>query len=126
MEQNSQKAGSDYEIGFGKPPKHGQFKKGESGNPKGRPRKLIPFQEMLYEELQEKVPVNGKMITKQRVIIKALVHDSMKGKPRAQATLLPFLMQIGNDEIPEELDANEEDIKALKALMENFDRSVGS
>ncbi len=25
------------EVGFGKPPKHTQFKKGQSGNPKGRP-----------------------------------------------------------------------------------------
>ena len=26
----------EYEIGYGKPPKSGQFKRGESGNPKGR------------------------------------------------------------------------------------------
>ena len=25
--------------GYGKPPKNGQFKKGQSGNPKGRPKK---------------------------------------------------------------------------------------
>lgn len=24
-------------VGYGKPPKHTQFKKGKSGNPKGRP-----------------------------------------------------------------------------------------
>lgn len=29
----------DYKVGYGKPPKHGQFKKGESGNPYGRPKK---------------------------------------------------------------------------------------
>jgi len=28
----------DYEVGYGKPPKHGQFKPGQSGNPKGRPK----------------------------------------------------------------------------------------
>lgn len=28
----------DYDIGFGKPPKSGQWKKGQSGNPKGRPK----------------------------------------------------------------------------------------
>lgn len=28
----------DYKTGYGKPPKKSQFKKGQSGNPKGRPR----------------------------------------------------------------------------------------
>ena len=27
-----------YEVGNGKPPKHSQFQKGKSGNPKGRPK----------------------------------------------------------------------------------------
>lgn len=28
----------EYKTGFGKPPKSGQWKKGQSGNPKGRPK----------------------------------------------------------------------------------------
>jgi len=28
-----------YDVGYGKPPKNRQFKKGKSGNPKGRPKK---------------------------------------------------------------------------------------
>jgi len=35
----STKPEHDYKIGFGRPPKHSQFKKGQSGNPKGPPRK---------------------------------------------------------------------------------------
>jgi len=27
-----------YDVGYGKPPKSGQWKKGQSGNPKGRPK----------------------------------------------------------------------------------------
>ena len=28
-----------YEVGYGKPPRHTQFRKGQSGNPGGRPRR---------------------------------------------------------------------------------------
>jgi hypothetical protein len=27
----------DYQVGYGKPPRHTQFAKGQSGNPRGRP-----------------------------------------------------------------------------------------
>src|ERR1700729_1716565 len=30
----------DYEVGYAKPPESGKFKKGVSGNPSGRPKKL--------------------------------------------------------------------------------------
>ena len=39
---------SDYEIGYGKPPKHSQFKPGQSGNPRGR----VPVKDKLAEASQ--------------------------------------------------------------------------
>jgi hypothetical protein len=32
------KGSGDFTVGFGRPPKHTQFKKGQSGNPRGRPK----------------------------------------------------------------------------------------
>ncbi|ANK80857.1 MAG: hypothetical protein TEF_08660 [Rhizobiales bacterium NRL2] len=34
--------GDDYEVGFGKPPRSTRFRKGQSGNPRGRPKKPKP------------------------------------------------------------------------------------
>jgi Family of unknown function (DUF5681) len=33
---------ADYEIGYGRPPRHSQFKKGVCANPSGRPRRFNP------------------------------------------------------------------------------------
>ena len=44
---------NDYEVGYGKPPKHSQFKKGRSGNPKGRPKGAKGFVASLKRVLSE-------------------------------------------------------------------------
>jgi hypothetical protein len=41
---STQKTTGDYKIGKGKPPKDTQWKPGQSGNPRGRPRREIPIQ----------------------------------------------------------------------------------
>jgi hypothetical protein len=46
---------SDNEVGFRKPPKHSRFKKGQSGNPRGRPKATRNLKTDLMEELSEEV-----------------------------------------------------------------------
>ena len=52
------------DIGYGKPPKRSQFKKGKSGNPKGRPAGKKNFATYLDTMLKSKVPIseNGKTL----------------------------------------------------------------
>ncbi len=49
-------------VGYKSPPKASQFKKGQSGNPKGRPKHPKTFAEALNKELGETVTIteNGK------------------------------------------------------------------
>ena len=86
----------DYEVGYGKPPKHTQFKPGESGNPKGRPKGTKNLATDLSEELAEKIVVNegGKQlkISKQRAMIKSLLAKALKGDTRAATVLLKLLI----------------------------------
>jgi hypothetical protein len=38
-QNTSQDTSAACEVGYGKPPRHTQFRKGQSGNPGGRPRR---------------------------------------------------------------------------------------
>lgn len=72
-----------YAVGYGKPPKNTQFKSGQSGNPKGRPRKNTTFKEDVEAVMRSKITVteDGKAlkITKSRAIAVQHIHKAMQG-----------------------------------------------
>ena len=77
----------DYEVGYGKPPKSGQFKKGVSGNPSGRPKKVLGFGAQVTRELNSKLTITeqGKqvVVTKFEVVAKQAVSKAAKGNLQA-------------------------------------------
>jgi hypothetical protein len=72
-----------YEVGYGKPPKAGQFEKGRSGNPKGRPRGSRSVESMLDKVTQESIPVteNGRTrrMPKSEAILRQLIAKALSG-----------------------------------------------
>ena len=83
-------------VGYGKPPVHSRFKKGRSGNPKGRPKGSKNFKTDLAEELEEKIPIRegsqSKRLTKQRALIKTVMNRALKGDVRAAEVLVKWLV----------------------------------
>ena len=85
-----------HEVGYKKPPVHSRFKKGQSGNPRGRPRprvrRTVPT--MLAEALQQTIYIteNGKRIkvTKLEVFLKQAVNRAISGDFRS----LMFVVNI--------------------------------
>ena len=72
-----------YDIGYGKPPRDTQFKKGVSGNPKGRPKKALDFEHELIKESKSLMTINengrSKRISKHKAVIKQLMNKAMSG-----------------------------------------------
>jgi Family of unknown function (DUF5681) len=77
----------DYEVGYGKPPAHTRFRKGQSGNPSGKPKKVLSEGEILLRVLSSKVPVTEggrkRRMSKLEVTLRQQVNLAMKGDPRA-------------------------------------------
>ena len=114
----------DYEVGYGKPPRSTRFKKGQSGNPRGRPSGSKNLATLLSEALNEPVIVteNGRRrkISKREAIIKQLVNQSANGDWRAAKFLLDIVQDIERRTEPETAEdgfgwADEQVLEQLRA-----------
>ena len=92
--KNDDREGGE-EIGYGKPPRHTQFRKGQSGNRKGRPRGAKNITTILGEALSEPVVINEhgrrKRVTKMEVIVRQLANKAAGGDYRPIQLLLSYL-----------------------------------
>ena len=89
---------TNYETGYRKPPKHTRFTKGQSGNPKGRPKGTQNLRTDLSEELSELIRVREGdreiTVSKQRALLKTLTARALKGNTRAAQLVLDLVWRV--------------------------------
>jgi hypothetical protein len=76
-----------YEVGRGKPPKHTQFQKGQSGNPKGRPKRkndMASVADKIFSQVKT-IYEDGKpvKVTVHELLLRRIVLDALSGKAAA-------------------------------------------
>lgn len=89
----------DYEVGFQKPPKHSQFRKGKSGNPCGRPKNAKNRKTIIRDVLERPIKFREgeqiKSATVLEVILRRLAQNAMQGEPRSTLTTLKLAAEAG-------------------------------
>jgi hypothetical protein len=118
----------EYQVGFGKPPRQNQFRKGASGNPKGRPRGRRNLATVLEKALQERVVINEngsrKTITKLEAAVKQLVNRAASGDLAAMRQL-SALAGSGADQaaVPPSPEFGRNDQKVMASMLKRLEAS---
>ena len=110
----------DSEVGYRRPPKSSQFKKGTSGNPSGRPKRPSDFDSELMRELNARIVINEngkrKVIKKSEASAKQLVNKAVSGNFREQRLLASLRREIAVKAVEQQLMLeNQRDIESLSA-----------
>jgi hypothetical protein len=94
-------SGGNYEVGYRKPPKHTQFRAGQSGNASGRRKGMRNLMTDVRRTL--KVPVKVKdggqsrKVSTQEGALMLLREKALKGDARALDRLIELALRFNND-----------------------------
>lgn len=119
--ENNNTVSNSYEVGYGKPPKHTQFKPGYSGNKKGRLKgsaNLFTAVEKLQNE-RVRIVHNGKQksISVTEAILRKAGMDTLNGNAKAQKIMLDYFEknERRKEELAQRVEALREDDRTLLA-----------
>lgn len=97
----------DYEVGYGKPPKHTRFRKGQSGNPRGRGKNTRNLKTELRSVLDETLSLSmaGREVklSARKAMLLALRNKALKGDTRAIGLMVAMLERLLPETLMEEV-----------------------
>ena len=111
-------------VGYGKPPRQHQFKSGESGNLKGRPKGAKNESTILREIFERKIDSRSggrvRKITVLEGILLRITDDSLKGNTKSAAFLLNRYAVMVSGELQRH-DISDDDREVLEAFAQRIE-----
>jgi hypothetical protein len=119
-----------FDVGYGKPPKHTRFRKGHSGNPRGRPKGSLDVKTELSRLLaaKTKIKINGAVqsVSTARALCLALIQKAMGGDVRAFSKIVEMVGPEMADELKATASVTPADIDILhRALARRDGQNAG-
>jgi hypothetical protein len=116
----------NYDVGYGKPPKHTRYQAGRSGNPRGRPKGSAGFEILLAKHLGKTVNVTvdgqSRRTPVREAVVLSLIKSLLNGTPDQKIKLLRFIAPLleQEEEPADEFDydkLSDEELDLLERLL---------
>jgi hypothetical protein len=105
-----------HEVGYGRPPRAHQFKPGESGNPRGRPKGAKSEASILQTRLNQKIEVREGGRVRKIPVLEAIylrcIDDALKGNVKTASFLFSryAAVQAGETQEIDEMSKDEREV----------------
>jgi Family of unknown function (DUF5681) len=91
----------EWQVGYRKPPEHSRFRKGQSGNSKGRPKGRKNYRDRFHDIINEKVVVNEngrrRKLSKFDVAVQQAINKAAGGDFRGIRMFLELYRHFSRD-----------------------------
>ena len=130
-EKQKPASGTTTKVGRGHPPKHTQFRKGASGNPKGRPKGSKNLSTYLMEAARDQVSAtiggNTRKISKLQATTMQLATKAASGDQAAINKFLDWMDEMESRAAtarPSQFPLSEADMEVIREIYERMNQCV--
>jgi hypothetical protein len=114
---------NSYDVGYRKPPTNSRFRKGISGNRKGRPKGKRNFTTVLTEILEEEIVITErgvrKKVTKLEAALKQLANKAARGDLVAARQLIGLIRSAEERAVaPLRKELSTDDLKIMERVLQ--------